>query len=132
MSTKQKDEIKLSEKYGLNPTMGICAWCGKPNGTIALLGELEGDVEAPKYMTLDYEPCKECEEKWAEGVVLMEVVEEPLEDGHMAVAPGVYPTGRLIVVAPGEHVGEAGDKFFIVPEDMERILSQVETDDTLQ
>ena len=132
MSTKQKDEIKLSKKHGVNPTMGVCPWCGKPNGTIALLGELEDDAEAPKYMLLDYDPCDECAAKWAEGVALIEVSDTPIHEGQPEITSGVYPTGRMVVVEANETTGKPGDRFFIVPEDMEKILGLAETDDTLQ
>ena len=56
--------IRLSDKHGVNPTMGVCMWCGEPTGEIALLGKLKGDVEAPRYSTLSYEPCDKCKEIW--------------------------------------------------------------------
>lgn len=34
--------IRVSEKYGVNPSITICPICGKETG-IALLGRLKGD-----------------------------------------------------------------------------------------
>lgn len=61
--------IKLSEKYGVNPTIPVCFWCGESKNEIALLGRLGDarkgeDIEAPKNMVLDYEPCDKCKEKF--------------------------------------------------------------------
>lgn len=41
------DEILLSEKHGLNPSIDCCILCGKDIG-IVLFGKLENDKEAPK------------------------------------------------------------------------------------
>ena len=32
--------IKVSPKYGLNPTIPVCFWCGKERGEIALMGRM--------------------------------------------------------------------------------------------
>lgn len=93
------DGIKISKKHGVNPTMVICAWCGESRGEIALLGELPGDVEAPKEMFVDYQPCDKCKEQWAKGVVYIEVSEEPQMPNQLAISEGLYPTGTLVVVA---------------------------------
>ena len=79
-------DIRLSPKYGLNPTIPVCFFCGKQKNEIALLGRIsnrkrvrtawggsseqvfDSDVEAPRNMILDYEPCDECKEKFKEGV----------------------------------------------------------------
>lgn len=31
--------IKVSPKYGVNPTIPVCFFCGKPKNEIALMGE---------------------------------------------------------------------------------------------
>lgn len=90
--------IRVSEKHGVNPTLGICAFCGKETGEIALLGRLAGDKEAPKHTILSYEPCKECKEQWAQGVAIIEVSNFPIVDGQPPIAEGAYPTGRVVVV----------------------------------
>lgn len=39
--------IRVSEKHGVNPSITICPICGKET-SIALLGKLKGDKEAPR------------------------------------------------------------------------------------
>ena len=36
-----ENDILLSPKYGVNPTMPVCFWCGEDRGEIALLGRIE-------------------------------------------------------------------------------------------
>lgn len=40
--------VTLSKKYGLNPSMAVCPICGKAE-SVALLGHIKGDEEAPRY-----------------------------------------------------------------------------------
>lgn len=59
---KRHNSIPVTKESGLNPTMGICYFCGEPDGSIALLGaNFKG--EAPKYMVLGIEPCPKCAEE---------------------------------------------------------------------
>ena len=95
--------IRLSPKHGVNPTMGKCMWCGEPTNEIALLGKLKGDIEAPRYSVLNYNPCDKCKEIWSQGVALIECTPNEFEDGRPpftkdAVGEPVYPTGRYTVV----------------------------------
>lgn len=91
------DSIRLSPKHGLNPSVETCAWCGGTKG-IALMGKLKGDAEAPKYITMNYEPCDDCAEKWKMGIVVIEVLNSPLSEGQSPISEGMYPTGRHVVV----------------------------------
>lgn len=90
--------LRLHPKHGVNPTCGICFWCGESDGTVALLGAAYKD-EAPRQMVLTYEPCDACKERFAQGILLAEVTEHSL-DGRMAISrnPDLYPTGRLLVL----------------------------------
>lgn len=98
--------IKLSPKYGLNPTIPVCFWCGQPKNEIALLGKLGDrrkgeDIEAPRECVLDYEPCATCKENMDNGFTLMEVSEQPTSKGQppMQTSPtNLYPTGRFVVL----------------------------------
>ena len=95
--------IELSPEHGLNPTLETCFFCGKETGTIALLGRIRGsdgkdDIGAPMHSVLGYEPCDECKELFAKGVLLMEAAHAPLQPGQPEIAPGVWPTGRHMVV----------------------------------
>ncbi len=93
--------ITLSEKHGVNPTLPVCFWCGEENGTVALLGRLPGDIEAPRHPVLDYDPCDECRENFALGIALIECTEynsnnlPPIQE-----TPQLFPTGRLLVIKP--------------------------------
>lgn len=90
--------ITLSKKHGVNPTIPICAFCGKEKNEIALLGRLPGDAEAPRSLIINYEPCDECKAQWAQGVAIIEVSQTPLHEGQPPIAEGAYPTGAVAVV----------------------------------
>lgn len=101
MSKKDKG-IKLSPKYGVNPCIPICCWCGKEKNEIALLGKLKGDAEAPRNAVVDYEPCEECQAKFNLGVVLIEVTKNQPNDNIMPIQKqdgvSLYPTFRYSVI----------------------------------
>lgn len=67
--------IRLSEKYGVNPSMLTCFYCGETTG-IALLGKISNknnhDVEAPRYVCNSIEPCDACKEKYKDYVLMVE------------------------------------------------------------
>ena len=67
--------IRLSKKYGVNPTIPVCFWCGKEKNEIVLLGKLLNDIEAPRNMWIpgDYEHCESCKELWNKGIKIIEV-----------------------------------------------------------
>lgn len=68
--------IKISEKYGVNPTIPLCFVCGKPKNEIILTGRLHGDVEAPKNVAWDKRPCDECKKLMGQGIILISVKED--------------------------------------------------------
>jgi hypothetical protein len=105
MSKKKSDSITLSPKYGVNPTMPLCFFCGEEKNEIALLGKLPGDAKAPRHMWIpgDYTPCDKCREKWDKGIALIEASETPEFDNQPAMDNGCYPTGRVLV-APEDTV----------------------------
>lgn len=93
--------INLHPKYGLNPTMPVCFWCGSDKGEIALLGS-KYKGEAPPKMVLDYVPCAKCLEAQANGITCIEATtpdrtKNPpfAKEGSMSMT---CPTGRWIVV----------------------------------
>lgn len=99
-------KIKISPKYGVNPTIPICFWCGKEKNEIALLGRIrkgtDSDMEAPKNAVLDYEPCDACKEQFDQGVQVIEC-SMSAPDGRMPVSKDeqenpVYPTGRFVIL----------------------------------
>lgn len=92
--------IRISPKYGVNPTIPICFFCGEPKNEVALLGRIgkgTEDIEAPRHALLDYEPCKECLKKMATGITLVEVSNTP-SDNQPPIAENAYPTGNWWVV----------------------------------
>ena len=99
--------IKISPKYGVNPTIPVCFWCGKQKNEIALMGRMKGDIEAPKSMVLDYVPCEECQNHMAMGVAILEASDHPNTEGQPPMQKGVYPTSRFVVVTT-----ECADRVF--------------------
>lgn len=103
--------IELSPKYGLNPTIPVCFWCGKEKNELALLGRVRkretpdsratGDYEASPSMVLSYEPCDCCREQFNKGVRLIEVTPTAPDCRPAITCDGqrsLYPTGRLYVI----------------------------------
>lgn len=83
----KKDEICISEKHGLNPSVTVCEICGKEIG-VALFGRLPGDKEAPRQVAMGL--CDDCKGVIDQGgVILIEV-----RDGESG--PNPYRTGRLV------------------------------------
>ena len=101
------NNIKLSPKHGVNPTIPLCAWCGEPKNEIALLGQIGDrrkgeDLEAPKNVVLDYVPCEHCAEQWSAGVAILEATTErpvpyrpPMKKEN---GVDIYPTMRMVVI----------------------------------
>lgn len=120
-------EIKLSPKYGVNPTIPVCFWCGKERNEVALMGHIgdsskHEDFEAPKHAVIDYKPCEECKQNMALGFTVIEATTEPNEVSSIEILRGVYPTGRYVVIkreAAKRVFGEAShdsDKAFLTAE----------------
>ena len=101
-----KNNITLSPKHGVNPTIPICAWCGQQKNEIALMGRIGGrdDLEAPRSCILDYNPCDCCAEQWSFGVAILEATTQRPQPYRppMQKDKGVdiYPTMRMVVIRP--------------------------------
>ena len=89
--------VKISPKHGVNPSMGICFFCGEETGEIAILGKLPNDQEAPKYAILNYEPCTKCREQFEQGIAFIGVVDH-VDDDRPEIAQNAYPTGSVLVL----------------------------------
>lgn len=131
--------IKLSPKHGVNPTIPVCFWCGKPKNEIAMLGHIGDlrkgeDYKAPMQAVLDYNPCEECVSMWAQGVACIEVHQgrptpyrPPIDKNR-----DIYPTGRITIVTC-EAAKEAfdnpnftrGQRVFIEDEAYKQIFAKV-------
>ena len=96
------DEVKLSPKHGVNPTIPICFWCGKEKNEVALLGQInKEDAEAPKRVIMDYEPCEQCKELFSMGIHIIGVSTEPIVETMFPIVNDdnikLYPTGSMFV-----------------------------------
>lgn len=118
--------IEISPKYGVNPVIPLCFFCGEQKNEIALMGRIRnnqrgGDFEAPKNVILDYVPCDCCREKFSHGVLVIEVSQRPLPDGRPPISQGAYPTGRFVVVKKGV-LDFNGDKCLMLDSEFEKLF----------
>ena len=84
--------IRLSKKHGLNASLEQCFLCGKDKGLI-LFGQLKDDVEAPRQVCLNQEPCDECKGLMAQGIILISIDEKRSTDKS-----NPYRTGGWVVI----------------------------------
>ena len=95
--------IRLSEKHGVNPSMEICFFCNEAKG-IVLFGKLRNDIEAPREVLINYEPCDKCKEKFKDGVIVVAVTTEQQHKNQPSITTHndeeLYPTGAYVVVKP--------------------------------
>lgn len=120
--------IPISEKHGVNPTLGVCFWCGEHTGEIALLGKLPNDAEAPRETVLNYEPCEKCKEHFESGVLIIEVYEQTANDNKPPIKDTHIPTGRYVVVDPNAFNDpeiKAGNKCMLDTEEFERMFGSI-------
>jgi hypothetical protein len=99
--SKDNGGIKLSPKYGVNPSVMQCFFCGDAKG-VAIPGRIhkknkEGritatDVEAPHQAVWDMEPCDDCRELMKLGIMFVSV-----KDGEQG-KDNPYRTGSLAVL----------------------------------
>ena len=99
-------DIRFSKKHGLNPTIPRCFFCGESKNEIALLGALKDDIEAPKNLILDYEPCDKCAEKFKEGVLIIAVESYPVVPNQPPIQKNAYPSGPYALTKPEMWYGE--------------------------
>lgn len=104
MASKPK-ALNLHPKFGVNPTIDTCFWCGNSKG-VALMGNNyrphDKPEEAPQQLVLDYNECPNCATEWARGTAIIEVSPQPLHNGQGAISHQgdvqYYPTGRVCIV----------------------------------
>ena len=92
--------IHLSKKHGVNPSIEICAVCGKEIG-VALLGRLKGDAEAPSEVCLG-NLCDTCQSVVDAGGTL---IIETVDDEQYSKNP--TRTGRIVGITH-----EAAERLF--------------------
>ena len=85
--------IRLHPKLGVNPSLGVCFYCGKEDGTLVLLGSNKGQ-EAPMRAVYDSQPCAACRDIMRVGVILVSV--RTGEENTM----NPYRTGGWVGVTP--------------------------------
>jgi hypothetical protein len=105
-----KDSITLSDKHGVNPSLGICPICHEDNGEILLMGRLPFDAEAP-HRVPTLHPCDTCKALLTDATALIEAEgtqERPVLTGRVAVikrsglAPLLnIPLAPIMLVEPG-------------------------------
>lgn len=105
--------IRLSPKYGLNPSLMKCYYCMEDYG-IAIPGLLKDDKQAPHEAVWETNPCGNCKEHMKRGVILISIRdgERPPPKGQ---TPNPYRTGSWCVVTD-----EAIERMF--PEGMVRAV----------
>ena len=109
MGKKNGDGIRLHPKYGLNPSVGMCFWCGEDTGEILLYGNaVKG--EAPMRSVASYAPCQSCASKWEQGFVFLEADTKPISEGQPEISPGAWPTGNYAVINPEAATKIMGDE----------------------
>lgn len=80
--------IRVSEKYGVNPSLSQCFFCGGDKNELLLFGRLPGDKEAPRKAVYSHEPCDTCKSYMEQGIMLISVRAKDIE----------YRTGNLCVI----------------------------------
>lgn len=96
--------IKLSPKYGINPSLSDCFFCGKTKHLFMFgkIGKGKTDIEAPQHAIYDYEPCDECKKLWEGKTVVIGCVTEQPADKRAPIVRSkdgdLYPTGSYLVM----------------------------------
>jgi hypothetical protein len=99
-----KKHIELSSKYGLNQSKICCYWCGREIETISF-GKITNnkgeELKAPSkiiktdYPDNPYSPCKECEKKFKDKILVVEV--ESTNKSFLFITKGSKPTGNYLL-----------------------------------
>lgn len=92
-------KIRLSDKYGANPSIDVCFFCGKDKGLV-MFGHLKGDAKAPTRVVAGYTPCPECMKKMLAGRAVIEVTRKDSGMIPITTTPhAAWPTGRWCVIS---------------------------------
>lgn len=114
--------IRLSAKHGVNPSLSVCYFCGLDKNEVVLPGRLPGDAEAPRKAVWNKEPCDQCKEYMAQGIIFVGVNGPEVEK-----QPFANRTGKFCVIKedavkrllkPGEMLSDIlSRRAAFVPED---------------
>lgn len=122
MTKKSNSSIRLSKKYGVNPSILHCSVCGKETG-IALLGKLKGDMEAPRDMYNDL--CEDCKKYLdSKGTIIIEVKGSKEENENKEIER----TGRIAYIKTSVE-NLMGKIVCCSDTDFQEIISKGEKDD---
>lgn len=124
------DSIRLSEKYGANPSLLRCFVCGKESG-IAMLGRLPNDEEAPKSI-IDGDMCDDCKKKIKDGYVAMVEASNVCSDTKTINIKDVRLAGRSVFVRKemfGDRIDTSKGVMFCDKETMDGLLSKAKKSD---
>jgi len=84
------------------PTILKCRWCGGKVRELYIPQLKDGKDGKPREIVYNYEPCKECREKWKTMVVIIEITEnEPYPD-----CLPIDSTKRVSQATPSEDLEE--------------------------
>lgn len=101
-----KNSITLSPKHGVNPSMICCPVCGEPI-SIALMGKIKGDKEAPRKI-IGTELCEKCIESCGDDKIYIMGIDK--ETGRLI---GYVQVQRTIIKVdvPGYVAAMDADEF---------------------
>jgi len=101
----------MSNKKCVNVMLSKCFWCGEDKNEL-LVGKklIDCNVDTPREMIVNYDPCDKCKEQWDKGFVIIEVNEEPNAKGQPEIQEGLYPTGKMWVVEKNTAVEIFGEE----------------------
>lgn len=92
------------------------------------MGKLKGDVEAPRKVIVDYEPCEDCKKQWEKGIPVLEVSTKPFVENQKPISKDehgndVYPTGGIMVLNKEVLNGDfkIGEPVLCISEDFQKI-----------
>jgi hypothetical protein len=77
--TKRNCTTRLHPEFGPNPTISTCFYCDESKKIVVLLGASYKE-QAPMNMVLEFEPCDECQKKYADYTLLIEAKTEAHAD----------------------------------------------------
>ena len=88
--------IPLHPKYGVNPAIPVCFYCGKEKNEILLLGN-NYKQEAPRHAVWDHRPCDQCRDYMKQGIILIGVI--GVDEAKSGDRSKPYRTGQFVVVS---------------------------------
>lgn len=123
-----KDSIEISPKYGVNPSVGLCFYCGEENGDVIMAGRIRekndrghavfgSDVEAPRKAVCTMDPCAKCKDFMAQGIIFVSVKDAD------AGSKNPHRTGGWVVIKE-EAIRRLGEEGGLKQELVEQLLER--------